>query len=174
MIERTNGEFGLTDSGRLLADAVVRFKREAKSALRLASVLEAVGGTPPGVDIDAFAGATVTSAEQGNSYAPVNRFESLLRSTNELRFVGSEIGLMEPCLDAVVQLIGDGVDVTLVDRPSCTRYFLSEYPERSGESLERENFTVWETRTYPRTGSACSPIESPSVVTSRTAGRSEH
>lgn len=152
VIEKVDGEFRLTEAGALLADAVVRFKREAGSALKLAPVLDAIGDTAAEIGIDAFAEATVTAAEHGDPYAPVNRFESLLQTTSEVRFVGSEVALMEPCRDAVVQLIDDGVEITFIDRPSCTRYFFSEYPELSAESLERENFTVLEHDELPPYG----------------------
>lgn len=174
VIEKADGVFRLTESGTLLADAVVRFKREAGSALQLASVLGEVGDTTVDIDIGAHAGATVTSAELGDPYAPVNRFESLLQTTNELRFVGSEVALIEPCLDVVLQLISDGVDITFIDRPSCTKYFFSEYPEICAESLEQENFTVLEHDELPRTELVSSLTESLSVVSSKTAGRSGH
>jgi predicted transcriptional regulator len=87
---------------------------------------------------------TVTVAEPDSPYRPVNRFESLLRETSELRFLRPEVALMEPCLDVLVHLIDDGVDVTLVDRPSCHTYFFSTYPEQSSEIVKRDNFTVLE------------------------------
>ncbi len=87
---------------------------------------------------------TVTVAEPDSPYRPVNRFESLLRETSELRFLRPEVALMEPCLDVLVHLIDDGVDVTLVDRPSCHTYFFSTYPEQSSEIVNRDNFTVLE------------------------------
>lgn len=152
VIEKTDGVFRLTESGTLFADAVVRFKREAGSALQLASIREKVEDTTVDIDIGALVGATVTSAELGDPYAPVNRFESLLQTTNELRFVGSEVALIEPCLEVVLQLISDGVDITFIDRPSCTKYFFSEYPEICAELLEQENFTVLEHDELPPYG----------------------
>lgn len=144
VIEKVDGRFRLTKPGTLLVDAITRFKREAGSALQLAPVLDLDGDEPMDVDIEAFAGATVTTAEQGDPYAPVSRFESLLRTTDELRFVGSEVALMDPCLETILQLMEDGVEITFIDRPSCTSYFFSEYPELSKESMGRANFTVLE------------------------------
>lgn len=152
VIEKVEGEFRLTEAGTLLAEAITDFKREADSALQLAPILEAIEDTQGDIDVGAFAGATVTSAEQGDPYAPVNRFESVLRGTDEFRFVGSEVALMDPCLNVVLQLIRDGVEITFIDRPSCTEYFFSEYPERCVESLERENFTVLEHDELPSYG----------------------
>lgn len=150
LIEKVDGKFALTDTGVLLADAIDQFKREADTALHLAPVLDEVGDST--IDIDAFTGATVTNAEPADPYAPVSRFESLLETTEEFRFVGSEPALMEPCLDLLLAMIEEGAEITFIDRPSCTSYFLTEYPEHCKESMARENFTVLEHEDLPPYG----------------------
>ncbi len=102
--------------------------------------------------IETWSELTITVAEPQSPYRPVNRFESLLRETTEFRFLRPEVALMEPCLEVLHQLIDDGVDVTLVDRPHCHTYFLSTYPERSSAMLKRENFTVLEHDDLPPYG----------------------
>ncbi|SDQ48836.1 helix-turn-helix transcriptional regulator [Natronobacterium texcoconense] len=101
---------------------------------------------------EAWADLTVTTAEPDAPYRPVNRFESLLRTTTTLRFLRPEVALMEPCLDLLYRLIDDGVDVTLIDRPNCHTYFLSTYPDRSSEMLQQDNFTVLEHDKLPQYG----------------------
>ncbi|MDG5819502.1 MarR family transcriptional regulator [Natronococcus sp. A-GB7] len=85
---------------------------------------------------------TVTVADPELPYRPVNRFESLLERTTTLRFVRPEVALMDPCLDLLSERVDSGVDVTLIDRPNCHLYFLTTYPERSSELMQRTNFTV--------------------------------
>jgi histidinol phosphatase-like PHP family hydrolase len=94
----------------------------------------------------------VTVAERDAPYRPVDRFESLLEETNELRLVRPEIALMEPCFEVLVQLIDDGVDVVLVARPESHTYFLSTYPERSVNMMQQDNFTVLEHDDLPSCG----------------------
>ncbi|QLG27187.1 MarR family transcriptional regulator [Halorarum halophilum] len=87
---------------------------------------------------------TVTVAEPDAPYRPVGRFESLLRETATLRFLRPEVALMDPCFDVLHQLIEEGLDTTLIDRPECHTYFLSTYPNRSSEMMQRDNFTILE------------------------------
>ncbi|MFC4544052.1 helix-turn-helix transcriptional regulator [Halosolutus amylolyticus] len=102
--------------------------------------------------IETWADMTVTVAEPDFPYRPVDRFESLLRETNEFRSLRPEVALMDPCLDVLSQLIDDGVGITLIDRPSCHTYFLSTYPDRSSEMLKQDNFTVLEHDELPPYG----------------------
>ncbi|WP_433634041.1 helix-turn-helix transcriptional regulator [Halomicrococcus sp. NG-SE-24] len=95
---------------------------------------------------------TVTLPEPDSPYRPVNRFKSLLQQTNEVRYLRPEVALMEPCFDALLSLIDAGVDMTLIDRPSCHAYFITTYPERSLEMEKRDNFTVLEHDKLPQCG----------------------
>lgn len=102
--------------------------------------------------IETWSKMVVTVPELDAPYRPVNRFESLLRTTNEFRYLRPEVALMEPCLDRLCRLVDSDVAVTLVDRPSCHAYFLSTYPERSSALLDRDNFTVLEHEELPPYG----------------------
>jgi predicted transcriptional regulator len=102
--------------------------------------------------VETWESMTVTVAEPDAPYRPVDRFESLLEETSELRLVGPEIALMEPCFDVLVRLIDEGVDVVLVARPESHTYFLSTYPERSLEMMRQDNFTVLEHDSLPSCG----------------------
>lgn len=95
---------------------------------------------------------TITVAEPDAPYRPVGRFESLLRETTTLRFLRPEVALMDPCFDVLYQLIGEGIDMTLIDRPECHKYFLSRYPDRSSEMVQQDNFTVLEHDDLPPYG----------------------
>ncbi|WIV67119.1 helix-turn-helix transcriptional regulator [Natrialbaceae archaeon AArc-T1-2] len=120
LLDRIETERGLRDVWHWLPDDVLEAAIETRSEV------------------------TVTVAEPDAPYCPVNRFESLLRETNALRFLRPEVALMEPCLDVLRERIDDGIDVTLVDRPSCHTYFISTYPERSSGMMMQDNFAVLE------------------------------
>ena len=92
--------------------------------------------------IETWAALTVTVADPDFPYRPVNRFESLLRKATTVRLIRPEISLMEPCFDVLRRLVEDGVDITLIARPTCHTYFFSTYPEHSPKMVERDNFTV--------------------------------
>lgn len=101
---------------------------------------------------ETWAELTVTVAEPDTPYGPVRRFTSLLQETTTARFLRPEVALMDPCFDELVRLIDEGVDVTVTDRPECHTYFLSTYPGRSSELLDRDNFTVLEHDDLPPYG----------------------
>lgn len=102
--------------------------------------------------IETWDGLTVTTAEPDSPYRPVKRFESLLERTTAVRILRPEVALMEFCLDAVVALLDDGVEITVIDRPECHAYFFSTYPERSAAMVRRDNFTVLEHDDLPAYG----------------------
>ncbi len=104
------------------------------------------------VPIETWDETTVTLSEPDSPYRPVNRFKSLLRQTNEVRYLRPEVALMEPCFDVLLSLIDASVDITLVDRPRCHAYFITTYPERSLEMEKRDNFTVLEHDELPKCG----------------------
>lgn len=141
VIEKVNGEFRLTESGRLLADAIVRFKREASSALQLAPVLEAVRNTPVAIDVDAFAGATVTSTEHGDPYSAVARFVALVRETETLH--GLDMDAIAPLyIDEIQQRIVDGMETENIGLPESTNDALDGYPEKCMEACASGYLTV--------------------------------
>lgn len=141
VIQKVNGTFSLTESGTLLADACTRFKREAESALRLGPILKAVGDTPVDIDIDAFAGATVTSAEHGDPYSPVARFVALVQDTEALR--GFDIDVIAPVyMDEIQRRIVGGMVTETIGLPEVAKDTLDGYPEKCMEACASGYLTV--------------------------------
>jgi len=141
VIERTDGEFQLTESGQLLTDAIGRFKREANSALNLAPVLDAVQEAPVEIDTEAFAGATVTSAEQGDVYSPVARFVALAQETETLR--GIDTDLIAPLyMEEIQGRIVAGMETEVIGLPEVTEEILAGYPEKCFDACASGYLTV--------------------------------
>ena len=109
---------------------------------------DAIGELP----FETWSELTITVADPDAPYCPVRRFESLLQNTTTLRFLCPEVGLMDLCFDVVYQRVEDGVDMTLIDRPECHAYFLSTYPDRSSQMVQRDNFTILEHDDLPSYG----------------------
>lgn len=114
--------------------------------------------------LETWADLTVTVADPDVPYRPVNRFESLLADTTTVRFLRPEVALMEPCFDLLNRLLVDGVEVTVIDRPSCHDYFISTYPDRCSEMIQRDNFTVREAEDLPPYGTGL--LDEQVVITS--------
>lgn len=141
VVERVDGRFGLTESGRLLTEALVGFKHETRSALRLAPVLAAVRDAPVEIDPDAFLGATVTSATRGDPYSPVARFVSLGRASETLR--GFDVDTIAPLyIDEIMRRILDGMETEIISLPEVTEDALDGYPEKCMEACASGNLTV--------------------------------
>lgn len=100
---------------------------------------------PPDADripIETLSDAVVTKGSVGDPYRPVSRFRSLLADTTEFRFVGFELGLLEPCKDELCDRIVDGLRAEIIDPPQVATYIRQTYPDRSAETLRSGNLTV--------------------------------
>lgn len=141
VIEKVNGQFRLTESGTLLADACSRFKREAGAALQLAPVLEAVRDAPVHIDNEAFASAIVTSTEHGDPHAPLARFIALVRETETLHAL--DLDIIAPArLDEIQGCIVGGMETELIGLPDVARDIIDGYPEKCIEACESGYLTV--------------------------------
>jgi predicted transcriptional regulator len=89
-----------------------------------------------------LADAVVTVAAVDDPYRPVNRFVTLLRGTDRFRFVGFDLGLLEPCRDELCERIIEGMVTEIIDPPAVARYIRTTYPEQSERTLESGNLTV--------------------------------
>lgn len=142
VIERVNGELQLTESGKLLPNALIKCKREANSALQLAPVVDAIRHAPVEIDIEAFAGATVTSAEQGDRHSPVARLGALVHETDTLP--GIDIDSIAPLYMAEIQqpIVG-GRQTEIIGLPDVTEDILMGYPDKCFEAGASGYLTVW-------------------------------
>lgn len=75
----------LTPLGEVAAEEVAEFQSTIETAWELAPVLEATAIHDIDIDLEAFAGATVTTAAPGNPYRPASRFMSLVETTETVR-----------------------------------------------------------------------------------------
>lgn len=151
-IRKEEHQYVATRLGKAIAVGMEDLLARAETERKLRDVWHWLPDGVRRLSVETWAEMTVTVAEPDSPYRPVNRVESLLRTTTAFRFLRPEVALMEPCLAVLLQLIDDGATITLVDRPSCHTYFLSTYPERSSEMLKQENFTVLEHDELPSYG----------------------
>ncbi|MFC7214058.1 helix-turn-helix transcriptional regulator [Saliphagus sp. GCM10025334] len=92
--------------------------------------------------LEEFADAAVTPATVEDPYRPVSRFLALLGESDTFRFVGFELGLIEPCIDELCRQIIDGLEATIIDLPGVANYIRSTYPDRSTRTLRSGNLTA--------------------------------
>lgn len=140
-IEKKNGEFELTASGTLLAGSCARFKQEANAALRLAPVLDAVTDAPVPIDSEAFAGATVTGTEHGDSQTPLIRFIALVRETETLHAL--DLDLVVPArLDEIKEQMVNGMETELIGLLEVAKDIIENHPENCIEAWTSGYLTI--------------------------------
>ncbi|RBI60049.1 MarR family transcriptional regulator [halophilic archaeon] len=142
LIERSGGEFVLTALGEVSAEEVTAFETSIETAWELAPVLEAASANDVDVDVAAFADATVTIAEPGNPYRPVNRFMSLVSETDTLRgLVPASINPLY--LNEIYERIVNGMEIDAVFSPTVVKEFLTSNPDRAWTAFKSGNVTLW-------------------------------
>jgi predicted transcriptional regulator len=151
-VRKDGHQYAATRLGEVVASGTEDLLERVETERKLRDVWHCLPDEVSEFPVETWETMTVTVAEPDSPYRPVDRFESLLEETNELRLVRPEIALMEPCFDVLVRLIDEGVDVVLVARPESHTYFLSTYPERSSEMMRQDNFRVLEDDDLPPCG----------------------
>ncbi|SFS99840.1 helix-turn-helix transcriptional regulator [Halostagnicola kamekurae] len=141
-ISRNGDRYEATQLGAFVATGMRDLIDRLETERTLRDVWQWFPSDAGGFTVEMVADATVTVAESDAPYAPVNRFLSLLRETDQFRFVGADIALLEPCKDELRQQIVSGMQTSIIDPPSVAEYILSTYRDHCSPALERRNFTV--------------------------------
>lgn len=142
LIERTDGEFVLTPFGEVTAAEVAEFQSALEAASELAPVLRVAAAHDIDIDIAAFTDATVTTAAPGDPYRPVNRFMSLVKTTETLR--GLDPATINPLhLDELSDRISAGMETEAVYPSAVVEEILTSNPERARTVIGSGNLTFW-------------------------------
>lgn len=141
-IKRDGRQYETTELGSFVALAISDVIDRVETERTLRDVWEWLPSEASGFTIDMCANATVTVAKADDPYAPVNRFLELLRDTDEFRFLGFDVALLEPCKDELCQRILDGMQAELINPPRVAKYIRQSHPEQFSSALESGNLTV--------------------------------
>ncbi|WP_306058333.1 helix-turn-helix transcriptional regulator [Natronococcus wangiae] len=141
-IRRNGHRYETTQLGAFVASGMVELLERFETERRLRDVWRLLPAEVRNLRLETLADAVVTAAAVDDPYRPVNRFVSLLRETEQFRFVGFDLALLEPCRTELCRRIVDGMRTEIIDPPSVARYIRSTYPELSAETLESGNLTV--------------------------------
>lgn len=142
VVDRTEGEFKLTEQGQILADEFERLEAVVEAADRLAPLLETVAVGDLDLDVETFADATVTLAEPGSPYQPLERFLALVESTGSLRGFDSTT-LAPVSVGTIYGRIADGMETEVVYPPDTAAGIMETAPDRGQEMIESGNLRVW-------------------------------
>lgn len=141
LIERSGGAFVLTPVGEVSAEEVAAFKASIETTWELAPVLRVARAHGVDIDVAVFTDTTVTTAEPGNPYRPVNRFMSLVTETDTLH--GLDPASINPLhIDDIYERIINGMETDVVFPSSVIENLLTSNPERAEQAFESGNLTL--------------------------------
>lgn len=141
-IRREEYKYETTHLGAFVASAMAELIEKIETERQIRDVWKWLPGEKDDFTIELCTGAVVTRADADNPYGPVNRFMSLVRETDELRFAGFDVALLDPCKEEMCQRIVDGMRAEVVDPPRVAKYIRSTCPELFSEALDSGNLTV--------------------------------
>lgn len=96
---------------------------------------------PVDIDAEAFADATVTSAERGDPYSPVARFVTLVQETEKLH--GFDVDGIAPLyMEEIKDRIVSGMKTEDLVLPEAAKNTLDEYPEKCMEACMSGYLTI--------------------------------
>lgn len=134
--ERIDHRFRLTGLGEVVAEEVLRFEANVRTARRLTPLLDAICDDHDEFVVEPFADATVTVAAPEDPYRPVERFVELVRGSETFR--GFNTTHMAPLvLGEFHRHIFDETETEIIYRPEIVARLFETYPERAQNAVER-------------------------------------
>ena len=141
-IRRDGYQYETTPLGAFVATAVAELIERVETERKLRDVWHLLPEEESGFSVEMCADAVVTVADADDPYRPVNRFVSLLRETDEFRFTGLDVALLEPCKEEFCERIVDGAVAEIVNPPRVANYVRTTCPELFSDALASGNLTV--------------------------------
>ncbi|MFP4627251.1 MAG: helix-turn-helix transcriptional regulator [Natronomonas sp.] len=141
LIVRTGGEYRLTAFGEAVAEIVTGFREDLQSTGRIAPLFDAVSDIQPPCPIADFADATVSTADNGDPFAPLARFVTLVQETDSLRMFDS-YAIAPTYMDEIHGRVLDGLETKVIERPNVAEDVMKNYPEKCVELCASEFLTM--------------------------------
>ncbi len=139
--EKADGRLRLTGRGEVVAEEVLRFEANVRTAHRLAPLLDAICDDHREFVVEPFVDATVTVAEPDDPYRPVERFISLVRGSETFR--GFNTTHMAPLvLGGFHQQVFEATDTEIIYLPHIAEKLFETYPERAAHAIDGGHLTV--------------------------------
>ncbi|MFC4436463.1 MULTISPECIES: helix-turn-helix transcriptional regulator [Natrialbaceae] len=140
-VEKVDGRFQLTWRGAVIAEEVLRFEANVRTAHRMTPLLDAVCEDHRDFILEPFVDATITVAESDDPYKPVERFVALVNESETFR--GFNTTHMAPLvLGEFHQRVFDETDTEIIYLPHIVEKLFETYPERAREAIDRGHLTL--------------------------------
>ena len=140
-VEKVDGRFELTGRGQTVADEVMRFEANIRTADRLAPLLDAVCEDHQEFVVEPFVDARVTVAEADDPYRPVERFIALVRESSTFR--GFNTTHMAPLvLGEFHKQVFEETETEIIYLPAIVGKLVETYPDQAAEAIERGHLAL--------------------------------
>ena len=140
-VDRDGQEYSITPLGELVAERFTTLLETIDAGAKLREVVQWLPTEAPKFDIELFADATVTTANPGAPYRPINRLMRLIEGT-ETETVRS-FGTRPPpgYFDALDWRVSEGLTVEVLFSPVVVEAFLESPPEDAVASIDNERLS---------------------------------
>ncbi len=134
LAEKVDGRFRLTGRDEALAEEVLRFEANVRTAQRLAPLLDAVCEDHQEFVVEPFVDATVTVATPDDPYRPVERFTALVGESGTFRGFNTT-HMTPPVPGQFHEQVFEGADSEIIYLPDVVETLFEAYPERASEAV---------------------------------------
>ncbi len=140
-VDKVDGRFRLTWRGEVVAEEVLRFEANIRTAHRLTPLLDVICEDHREFVVEPFVDATINVAETDDPYRPVERFIALVNESQT--FLGFNTTHMAPLvLGEFHQRVFDDTDTEIIYLPHIVEKLFETYPERAREAIDRGHLTL--------------------------------
>lgn len=141
-VVREGHHYALTAPGAYVSEHVTSLLEHLATERQLREVWRWLPGELDGFELDLLADATVTVAEPGDPYAPVERCTSLATGSERVR--GVDAALTAPQhVDEFYGHVVDGLAAEIVVPPAAAARIAQARPDRTAAAYERGELEVW-------------------------------
>lgn len=139
--ERVDDRYQLTGLGETVAYGVCKFEAYLRTARRLDPLFEYICEDHDEFVVEPFTDATVTVATPGDPYAPVVRFQKLLRESERFRGFNTT-HMIPPGLDATTDRLLENRSVELIYRPDTVETLRENREGTLDDAIEEGNVAI--------------------------------
>lgn len=142
LLTREDGAYTLTPIGASVAREAVRFAERTTDVHRLAPLFEGTDCDGSEIDLEPFAGATVTTASPRDPYGPFRRFTSLVREADRLRWLDRSTVAPATHTELTDRFL-DGLEAEVIVEPAVARRFGADNPDLADTLVDVETLDVY-------------------------------
>lgn len=141
-VQRDGYQYETTQLGAFVASAMADLIDRVETERKLRGVWRLLPDEETGFTIEMCSDATVTVAGPEDPTRPITRFCSLIEETEQLRFTGLDVAMLQSCKDELCERIVDGMETELINPPRVANYIRSNCPDLFSEALKSGNLNL--------------------------------